>query len=271
VTPTTTPTTPTTVSHPPTQDRSTAPSTRAQDRRRGTAQRAVEAAGAAAGQAVGVLFGVAARVRGDRPLHPRGTTYAARVTVTGGGGTGVPWLDEPATHDATFRASRSAGLPPWLPDVHGVALRLRHGTRHPVDLLFASAGASTVGRFILHPGFRMANALLTTLWPVRSPAGPLLLGLEADPATPRGDTAPQRFVLSWASGRGAWHEAGHVTLVRQLPPDVDAERYDAVVHQLPGTDQYGVVSRFREPAYRAARAVRPRRTQQPPAGSGVRG
>jgi hypothetical protein len=214
--------------------------------------------GTAAGQALGLVFGGVARLRGDRPLHPRGATYAARVTVSGHAGSGVPWLDEPGDHDATMRVSRAAGLPSWLPDVYGVALRLGRDTGTPVDLLFATTGNSAVGRFVLMPTLRMGGAQLTTLLPVRSSAGPLLLRLVGDdPPVTDAAPVPGRLVLSWATGRGPWHEAGHVSVGVLMSPDVDAERHDPVVHQLTGTDQYGVIARLREPAYRAARAVRP--------------
>src|SRR5687767_9684515 len=95
-----------------TQDRPTPPSAPSpatagrHGRARGPGLRLVDAGQAAAGQVRGLVFGGVARLRGDRPLHPRGATYAARVTVSGHAGSGVPWLDEPATHDATLRVSR---------------------------------------------------------------------------------------------------------------------------------------------------------------------
>lgn len=219
----------------------------------------VEAGAAAAGQVLGVVFGGVARLRADRPLHPRGATYSALVTVHRPAGIGVPWLDEPADHEASVRVSRAAGLPSWLPDVHGVALRLGRDARTPVDLLFATTGESAVGRFVLQPRLGLAGAHLTTLLPVRSSAGPLLLRLVGDESSPPvPGSVPSRLVLSWATGRGPWHEVGEVRVGARMPPDVDAERHDPVVHQLAGTDQYGMVTRLREPAYRAARTVPPR-------------
>jgi hypothetical protein len=216
-----------------------------------------------AGQAFGALFGALARLRRNRPLHPRGTTYAARVHVLGRGGSGVPWLDEPGTHDATLRLSRSAGLPGWLPDVYGVALRLGADTPTPVDLLFSSAGRSAFGRFFLLPRLRASGGHFTTLWPVRSPAGPLLLRLVTDGQGSRTGEPPSRLRLSWASGRGPWREAGEVAIGEPLPDQVDQERHDAVLHQLPGTQQYEVARRFREPSYRAARSAHSRPPTRP--------
>ena len=242
-----------------THDRPAHASTRRREPGRRAGQGLVEAGAAVAGQALGVVFGGLARVRGDRPLHPRGATYSALVTVQRSAGLGVPWLDEPADHEASMRVSRAAGLPSWLPDVYGVALRLGRDAGTPVDLLFATTGESAVGRFVLQPRVRLAGSQLTTLLPVRSSAGPLLLRLVGDETSATAPASePSRLVLSWATGRGPWHEVGEVRVGARLSPDVDAERHDPVVHPLTGTDQYGVVARMREPAYRAARAVRPR-------------
>jgi hypothetical protein len=91
--------------------------------------------------AVATTLGVATALRGARVFHPRGTTRAATLTVTGGLGTGARLLDEPAVHEAVVRLSRGAGLPAPLPDVDGLALRLPGlgvgGA--PLDLLVNSA------------------------------------------------------------------------------------------------------------------------------------
>ena len=95
---------------------------------------------------------------------------------------------------------------------------------------------------------------------MRSPAGPLLLRLTpAGPAPVPEDSPPDRMVLSWAVGTGPWRYAGEVVTGAPLRPAADRERHDPVVHQLPGTEQYPVVRRLREPAYRRARRQRPGR------------
>ena len=217
-------------------------------------------AASAAGHVLGATSRVVSRLRSDRPLHPRGASYAAVVTIPGEASTGVPWLDEPGVHDGVLRVSRAAGLPPWLPDVHGVALRVEPAGAGPVDLLFAGTGRSALGRFLLRPEMCYGNGALTTLLPVRCAAGALVLRL-----TPTGsETAmegslPTSMVLSWALGTGPWRYAGEVVTGAPLGPDVDRERHDPVVHQLPGTTQYPVVRLLREPAYRQARRQRPGR------------
>ncbi|GAB3447023.1 hypothetical protein GCM10027517_30200 [Phycicoccus ginsengisoli] len=224
-----------------------------------------EVAASAAGHVLGAASRVVARLRSDRPLHPSGASYAAVVTIpgcasTGGASTGVPWLDEPGVHDVVLRVSRAAGLPPSLPDVHGVALRVRPAGAGPADLLFAGTGRSALGRFLLRPATRLGTGALTTLLPVRCPAGALVLRLSptGSEPVPKG-VLPPSMVLSWALGTGPWRYAGEVVGGARLGPEVDRERHDPVVHQLPGTTQYPVVRLLREPAYRQARRQRPGR------------
>jgi hypothetical protein len=92
----------------------------------------------------------------------------------------------------------------------------------------------------------------------------LLLRLEVDDPRPAAaGSVPGALRLSWAVGRGQWHEAGEVAVGAELATPVDQERHDAVLHELPGTQQYDVVRRFREPSYRAARAAHPRPRARP--------
>jgi hypothetical protein len=76
-------------------------------------------------------------LRRTRIFHPRGAAYEAVVEVAGGAATGVALFDEAATHAATVRFSRGAGLPEPLPDIPGIAIRLRdvHGRGRHQDLL----------------------------------------------------------------------------------------------------------------------------------------
>ena len=207
-----------------------------------------------AGRALALVFGGVARARHDRPLHPRGVTHDADLTITGGTSTGVPLLDQPDTHRVTVRLSRATGLPRPLPDIYGIALRLGPDTGAPADVLFASTGASSVGRFVLQPRTQLGGASLTTLLPLRSPAGPLLLRLEAEGGlTVEEGALPPRLVLFRAIGVGPWRRVGALQVGPPSPPQEDSERHDPVVHQLPGTEQYPWVARLREPAYRSAR------------------
>lgn len=235
------------------------------DQVRSAAGRSARAAGEAGalvgGRALAAVFGAAAKVRRSRPLHPRGVTYAATIEMSGTAASGVPWLDEAGSTPAQVRVSRAVGLPERLPDIYGVGLRVQVSrTGQPmaqVDLLFASTGDGVVDRFVLEPRLALARGPVTTLLPVRSPSGALLLRLslaEGTSVTDRG--VPHEMVLSYAVGTGAWVPTGRLVLGEPLTA-VDEERRDPVVHELPGTEQYDAVRRLREPAYRAARRIRP--------------
>jgi hypothetical protein len=213
------------------------------------------------GKALAAVFGATARVRHSRPLHPKGVTYAATVEISGTGSSGVPWLDERSSTPAEVRISRAVGLPESLPDIYGVGLRVqvsRPGQPLALaDLLFASTGQRALDRFVLEPRRTLARGPVTTLLPVRSPTGALLLRLSAaEGADLTDEGVPKQMVLSYAVGTGAWVPAGRLVLGEPLTAE-DPERRDPVVHELPGTSQFDAVRRLREPAYRAARRVRP--------------
>ena len=125
---------------------------------------------------------VAALRRASKPLHPHGEVLPGRIYRRGGaattGMTGVAWLDEPGEHDAEVRRSRAIGLPRWLPDIHGLAVRVR-SLESEADLLFATTGRGGVSRFVLTASRQAQRRPMTTLLPYQTPPGPVLLGLEA--------------------------------------------------------------------------------------------
>lgn len=231
-------------------------------------------AAAVAGCCLGALFGAAALVRRGRPLHPQGRTHAATVQRTGAA-TGVPWLDESGPASVRVRVSRAMGLPSWLPDIYGMAMRIplpaadaRDGHddgRRCADLLFASTGERGPARFVLRLRASTGAGPLTTLLPGRAPAGPLLLRLSPlakavnDHLSP-----PPQMSLSYAIGMGEWTPVGTM-YIGELVTGHEQERYDPVLHRLPGDQQYQWVDRLREPAYRAARRLGPLVPRRPPA------
>src|SRR5687768_7464919 len=84
---------------------------------------------------------VVARLRRAPALHPRGTVQECTLSVDGSVRVGARLLDEPATHRGVVRLSRSAGFPPPLPDVGGLAVRLPGlgAGGGPLDLLMSTA------------------------------------------------------------------------------------------------------------------------------------
>jgi hypothetical protein len=207
------------------------------------------AATAGGGAALGAVFrGVGAVRPASKPLHPLGRVVRGRLVRHGdGGGTGVPLLEEPGEDDVLVRESRSVGLPGPLPDIQGLAVRVTNPDGSPGDLLLASTGWGALTRFVLTPSTTTYGRPLTTLFPYRTPRGPLLLGARsADPGAVR---------LAWALGTGAWHDFAVLEVSDQSAGDPTVS-FDPVLNQVPGLEQYAGVARLREPAYRSARRSR---------------
>ena len=206
--------------------------------------------GTAVGAALGVGFGLAARVRRNKPLHPAGQVGTARLDVTAAApGLGIPLLAVAGRHDCLVRWSRSAGVPSPLPDVEGFALRiLDAGEGRPADLLFASSGEGPITRHLLLLRGPRRHGPMSTLLPVVGAPGALVFLVEPlDDEDP-----PLRWRLSIAPGGGSdWHRLGTITVTWGSD---EAVRFDPVLNLLSGTGQYPVVRVLREPAYARARS-----------------
>ena len=211
-----------------------------------TRTRFVEPVAALGGGFLAAAASLASLVRRPaKPLHPYGQVRSATLTRHGGGDSGVSWLDEAGRDDVLVRRSRAAGLPAWLPDVHGLAIGVPlQGVRG--DLLLASTGLGRLTRFTLTVAWRADRRPLTTLLPYRSPSGPLLVAARSD--------GPDRYRLGWACGTGTWTEWG-VLAIHEGSGDSDVV-FDPVLRPLPGLVPYAWVERLREPAYRASRSRR---------------
>ena len=200
----------------------------------------------AAGAALAGAATLVASVRpADKPLHPRGTTWAATWTRTGAA-TGVSWLDESGELPAVVRQSRAAGLPEGWPDVLGLAVRVEVGRGSFADVLLASTGSGPLTRFLLRPALDPASPFFGTLLPYRTVAGPLLIGARAGVAG--------TWDVVCAVGRGPW--VGFARLTTHEPLPAAHVSFDPVLNRPPGLGQYDAWARMRLPAYRAARRSR---------------
>lgn len=211
--------------------------------RRTAARRAVAVAGAV-GEVLGRAFGAAARARRDKPLHPRGSVTEARLLRYGADRPwGVPLLDTAGESRCLVRVSRAMGLPPPLPDIQGVALRVEEDGE-PVDLLFATTGTGRLNRYVLLLR-RSPRAPMTTLIPLRTPRGPLQLRLSPGPAG-------QWLLGAAAPASQQWETVGRV----DAPPDPGDDRpirFDPIRHLPAGAIHYPWVRAVRDPAYVHAR------------------
>ena len=169
-------------------------------------------------------FRLASQLRGERAVHARGRTFRGQAVLPGGAETGAELLDEPGTYDAVVRFSRSVGLPPWLPDVFGLAVRLvdAHGPGAHQDLLLDVTRRAPIARRLPWPGRDATGRIYGSLLPYDVAGLRLLLGARAVPGTPPVrslDALPEQLELALlvAPLRGRWREVGRVRTSAELP------------------------------------------------------
>jgi hypothetical protein len=203
--------------------------------------------------AVAAGFGLAARLRGAAALHPLGLATPATVHRHGlTRATGVPWLDEPGVDEALVRFSRAVGLPPPLPDVHGLGIRIL-GADGPADLLLSTAMRGRLARHVLRPAREPRSAAYTCIVPFGTPSGPLMVG-----ARPEGEA----FSLEVAGRGEPWRRFARLVVAapEQVPEHPDELDLDPVLNPVPGLRMPGWLADLRRPAYAASRQARGRGT-----------
>ena len=147
------------------------------------------------------------------------------------------------------RQSRAVGLPPPVPDIHGLAVRVpiedgRHG-----DLLFASTGLGRLTRFTLTLAPSPLRRPLTTLLPYRTPAGAVLLSAVFHDES--------KLELAWAIRGGPWNPCAELVLHNNPADETDVPvSFDPVRNVLPGLEPYDWVRLLRGPSYATARRAR---------------
>jgi hypothetical protein len=210
----------------------------------------------ATGTVLGAAFGALARIRpAAKPLHPKGEQVLGTLHRTGAAGKwGVDWLERPGTDRVLIRFSRATGLPPALPDILGLAVRVLNADCHG-DLLLASTGTGVLGRYLLLPR-RDAATEYASLMPYRTPQGPAVL-LARCSARTAGDRRPHAGIeLFVATPTGPWQPFGRIELD---PAGAGADppvSFDPLLNAVPGLAPYPWARRLREGAYAAARSSR---------------
>jgi hypothetical protein len=196
---------------------------------------------------VGATRAAAAVRTTGRPLHPVGRLRRASLHRHGlDPGLGLPFLDAPGTDEVLVRESRSLGLPGWLPDVHGLALRVPNPDGSHGDLLFVSSGWGRFTRYSMTLSRSTYGRPLTSLVPYRTAAGAVQLGLR--------QVTADVLALSCAVGRSRWRHVGDLVLSSTRPgPEVD---FDPTLHTVPGLEHYAVSDLLQARSHHAARASR---------------
>ncbi|GAA1172604.1 hypothetical protein GCM10009584_11930 [Ornithinimicrobium humiphilum] len=205
----------------------------------------------AGGALLAGVFGQVARLRGTRALHAVGVCGAGSLTVEPGPPSGVVLLDDPGPHPCLLRWSRSVGRERGR-DVEGLALRVEGPAAG--DVLLSSTGTGVVGRHLLVARRHDHHGPLTTLLPLSTARGPLLLRL--DPTTPGGDAPdepPTAYRLMVAAPGRPWHERGALTITWTRRDCT--RRHDPVGHPPAGAWTHPLLARLRDPSYAASQQV----------------
>jgi hypothetical protein len=159
------------------------------------------------------------------------------------------WLDHAGEDHVLVRQPLAVGLPPPVPDIFGLAVRVPTEDGGHGDLLFASTGLGRLTRFVLTPARSRYGRPLTTLLPYRTPAGAVLLSAVFHDES--------RVTLAWAIRSGAWHPFGELLLHEGPSDEGDTPlSFDPVRNVLPSLENYPWVQRLREPSYATARRSR---------------
>lgn len=199
--------------------------------------------------------------RRPRPIHARGRMLVGDIAWIGGAAaSGIEWIDRPRDAPAAVvaRLSRSVGLPPILPDVIGLALRVETDMG-PADIELASSGMAILTRHVLFVHRSPSRARYGTLLPYRSSRGPVLIcarqisrgtlpagGATLDAAL---TLTAWRVRLYHATPTSRWQPFAEVTLRLASDQDDTDHRFDSVRHLLPGAATYPWVAALRQPSY----------------------
>ncbi|WP_109473634.1 hypothetical protein [Ornithinimicrobium cavernae] len=206
--------------------------------------------GRTGGSLLAFLFGTVARARGTRALHPVGFCGEGLLSTTPGPSGGVVLLEPATPHPCHVRWSRATGLRRG-PDVEGLAVRVSGPGAG--DVLLASTGTGPITRHLLTIRRPRRHGPLTTLLPLRTMRGNLLLRL--DPLPPRGAGAapPTAYRLFIAAPGQPWHERGRLE-VTWSGRDC-SRRHDPVGHPPAGAWTHPLWARLRDPSYAASQQV----------------
>lgn len=226
------------------------------------------AAIAAVGRLAGVLFKSMSRLRGAKSAHPAGAVYEAVLRVDGGAH--VPseasLLRTCAEHRALVRFSRSLGLPPRLPDLFGIAIRLPevYGQGRHQDFLLVTSVDAPVLHHIFIPVMDAQQAPYSCSLPYRAGDERFLVGAQPVAGSPRPSgrtvdekleraaaTGELRFALSIAPLAGRFAPVGELRVGERLADELNGIRFNPW-NTGGGLVPAGVLNRLRAYAYPAS-------------------
>ncbi|HKO39123.1 MAG TPA: hypothetical protein VJU14_12220 [Solirubrobacterales bacterium] len=204
------------------------------------------------------------RLRRKRGFHPFGAGFSGQLTPLGNGDLGVPVLEREA--EAQVRLSRSLGLPEWLPEPYGLALRIpdAYGSGKHQDFLLVTSALPPVGRHALLPARGFCDLPYSTLLPYRVGGEKVVIGargLASRPGPKLGDLRSRErgeleFELSIAGLVGEWRPVARLTLGGRLPPELTERLHLDPTNTGGGLELAGLLNKLRGPAYGASQEGR---------------
>lgn len=208
------------------------------------------ALGRVGGSLLAAAFGLLAQARGNRALHPVGTCGSGTLRVTQGSRSGVVLLDTPGPHGCQVRWSRATGRRRGR-DVEGLAVRVTGPAAG--DVLLASTGTGVITRHVLTVRTPDQHGPLSTLLPLSTSRGNLLLRLDPVTAGACPQSPPTAYRLLIAAPGHPWHERG--TLQVDWSTQDCTRRHDPVGKPPAGTWTAPLWARLRDPSYAASQDV----------------
>lgn len=202
------------------------------------------------GAVLAAAFGGVARLRGTRALHPVGLCGTGVLTVQPGPRSGVLLLDEPGPHACEVRWSRALGLRDG-PDIEGLAVHVRGAAAG--DVLLASTGTGVLTRHLLVARARGQHGPLTTLLPLSTALGPLLLRLDPLLDAGAGSEPPTVYRLLVSAPGRPWHDRGRLDLT--WTGSDCTRRHSPVGNPPTGSWTHPLWALLREPSYAASQEV----------------
>lgn len=204
------------------------------------------------------------RLRRKRGFHPFGVGFSARFTPQGGSDAGATVFERET--EVVVRLSRSLGLPEWLPEPYGLAIRFpdAYGPGAHQDFLLVSSALPPGGRHALLPSRGFCDLPYSTLLPYRVRGETVLLGargLAPRPGPKLGDlrerqTGELEFELAIAGLTGEWKSVARLALGERLPPEETEHLHFDPTNTGGGLELVGLLNRLRGPAYSASQEGR---------------
>jgi hypothetical protein len=213
---------------------------------------------------VKALFRSLSRARGKRGFHPFGAGFSARLSPVSEEAAGAGALGE--EREVLVRLSRALGLPEWLPDPCGLAIRApdAYGPGRHQDLLMVSSARPPGGRHALLPSRGFGDLPYSTVLPYRLRGETVLFGARARTRRPGPKLADLRerdvggleFALEVAGLSGGWRPLATLTLGERLPPAQTERLGFKPTNTGGGLELVGLLNRLRGPAYGASQEGR---------------